>query len=133
MDTWALYLSRVFLEYSPEPVYFTMVAEKFQIYRVKTTVNTFVSQKFESAQFYSCSQAKLSPRFLPLFPRLTGIPHSSRTAFSEDVFSWVERGGRGLCSWKNYQNWLEYWSQVLINSTIFATFTVLVMFCCALI
>ena len=40
-----------------------MVAEKFQIYSVMTTANTFVSQKIESVQFYSCSQAKLSPRF----------------------------------------------------------------------
>ena len=70
-----------------------MVAENFQIYSVKTTANTFVSQKIESVQFYSCPQAKLSPRFLSLSPRQTGIVHSSRTAFSEDIFSWAERGG----------------------------------------
>ena len=40
-----------------------MVAEKFQIYSVKITVNTFVSQTIEFVQFYSCLQAKLSPRF----------------------------------------------------------------------
>ena len=68
-----------------------MIAEKFQIYSVKITANTFVNQKIESVQFYSCPQAKLSPRFLSLSPRLTGIAHSSRTAFSEDIFSW-ERG-----------------------------------------
>ena len=61
---WTLYFSRVFLEFSPKPVYSTMVAEKFQIYSVKTTANTFVSQKIESVQFYLCPQAKLSPRFL---------------------------------------------------------------------
>ena len=66
---------------------------KFEICSVKTTANTFVSQKIESVQFYSCPQAKLSPRFLSLFPRQTGIAHSSWTAFSEDVFSWAE--GRG--------------------------------------
>ena len=67
-----------------------MVVEKFQIYSVKTT---FVSQNIESAQFYLSAQAKLSPRFLLLSPRQTGIAHSSRTAFSEDIFSWAERGG----------------------------------------
>ena len=55
-------------------------------------------------QFYSCPQAKLSPRFLSLSPRQTGIAHSSRITFFEDIFSWAERGGRGLCSWKNCQN-----------------------------
>ena len=62
-----------------------MVAENFQIYSVKTTANTFVSQKIESAQFYSSPQAKLSPRFLSLSPRQTGIAHSSQTVFSEDI------------------------------------------------
>ena len=95
---------RVFLEFSPKPVYFTMVAEKFQIYSVKTTTDTFVSQRTESAQFYSCPQAKLSSMFLSLSPRQTGIAHSSRTSFSEDIFSWAERWMRGLCNWKNYQN-----------------------------
>ena len=63
-----------------------MVAEKFQIYSVKTTANTFVSQKIESVQFYSCPQAKLSLRFLSLSPRQTEIAHYSRTAYSEDIF-----------------------------------------------
>ena len=70
-----------------------MVAEKFQIYSVKTTANTFVSQKIESVQFYSCPQAKLSPRFLSLSPRETGIAHSSQTAFSEDIFPEQKEGG----------------------------------------
>ena len=39
-----------------------MVAEKFQIYRVKITASTFVNQKIESAHFYSFPQAKLSPQ-----------------------------------------------------------------------
>ena len=82
MDSEGLYLSRVFPEFSPKPVYSTMVEEKFQIYNVKTTANTFVSQKIESVQFYSCPQAKLSPRFLSLFPRQTGIAHS----FSNSIF-----------------------------------------------
>ena len=66
MDSSGVHLSRVFLEFSPRPDYSIMVAEKFQIYSVKTSVNTFVSQKNES---------------------VLGIAHSSRTAFSEDIFS----------------------------------------------
>ena len=65
-----------------------MVAEKFQIYSVKTTANTFVSQKIESAQFYSCPQTKLSSMFWSISPRQTGIAHSTRTAFFEDVAEW---------------------------------------------
>ena len=64
-----------------------MVAEKFQIYSVKTTANKFMSQKNESVQFYSGPQAKLSPRFLSLSPKQTGIARYSRTAYSEDIFS----------------------------------------------
>ena len=40
---------------------------KFMVLRL--LANTFVSQKIESVQFYSCPQAKLSPRFLSLPPR----------------------------------------------------------------
>ena len=64
-----------------------MVVEKFQMYSVKTTANAFVGQKIESVQFYSCPQAKLPPRFLFISPRQTRIAPSSRTTFSEDLFS----------------------------------------------
>ena len=57
MDSYGVYLSRIFHEVFPKPVYSTMVVEKFQIYSVKITANTFLSQN----SFYSCSQAKLSP------------------------------------------------------------------------
>ena len=53
---------------------------------------------------FSHAPKQNSPRFLSLSSRQTGIAHSSRTAFSEDIFSWAERGARGLWSWKNYQN-----------------------------
>ena len=86
MDFWGLYLSRNFLEFSPKPVYSTMVAEKFQIYSVKTTANTFVSQKIESVQFYSCPQAKLSPRLLSLSSRQTGIAHFPEQYFKKIFF-----------------------------------------------
>ena len=89
-----------FLDFFPKPAYSTLVAKKFQIYSVKITANIFVSQKIESVHFNSCPWAKFSPKFLLLSPRQTGIAHSSRTAFFEDIFSWGERR-RGLWSWKN--------------------------------
>ena len=95
MDFQGLYISRAFLEFSLKLVYFTMVAEKFKIYSVKTTANTSVSQKIESVQFYSCPHAKLSPKFWSLSPRQTRITNSTWTAFSEDIFSWIESGGEG--------------------------------------
>ena len=51
-------------------------------------------KKIESVHFYSCHQAKISPRFLSLSRRETGIAYSSRTAFLECIFSWGERGER---------------------------------------
>ena len=76
------FLSRVFLELFPKPVYSTMVTKEFKIYSVKITANTFVNQKIESVHFYSCPQANLSPKFLSLSPKKTGIAHSFRTTFS---------------------------------------------------
>ena len=70
-----------------------MVAKNIQIYSVKITANKFVSQKIESVHFYSYPQAKLSPRFLSLSPRQTGMAHSSQTAFFEDIFLRGERRG----------------------------------------
>ena len=57
-----------------------------------------MSQKIESVQFYLCPQAKLSPRFLSSSPRQMEIAHSSRTEFSEGIFSRAEREVRGLYS-----------------------------------
>ena len=53
-----------------------MVAEKFQIYGLKIGdkyVSQFVSQIIESVHFCAFSQAKLSPRFLPLPPRQNSV------------------------------------------------------------
>ena len=48
-------------------VYSNMLAEKFQIYRVKIIANTFVSQKIESVQFYSYLQV-----FIIIIPQAAG-------------------------------------------------------------
>ena len=62
-----------------------MIAEKFQIFSVKTTVNTYVSQKTKSAQFYSCPEQNAPPGFYHHPPGRQELP--ARTAFSEDIFS----------------------------------------------
>ena len=72
-----------------------MVAKNFQIYSVKITANTFVSQKIESVHFHLCLQAKLSLGFLSLSSRQTGIAHFSRTAFLKIFFPERKRGGGG--------------------------------------
>ena len=101
-----------------------MVAKKFQIYSVNITDKYIYESKIEFVHFYSCPQAKLSFRFLTLPPRLKEITHSSQTAFSEDLFSPSRKEG-GVMELKKLPklNLRGYWSQVLINSTIFATFT----------
>ena len=58
-----------------------MVAEKFQIYSVKNTANTFVIQKIESFQFYSCPQAKLSQFFMIIPPGRRELPISNEQRF----------------------------------------------------
>ena len=66
--------------------------KSFKFITLRLLANKFVSQKIGSVHFYSCPQAKLSPRFSLLSPRQKEIVHSSRTAFSEDIFSRAERG-----------------------------------------
>ena len=70
-----------------------MVAEEFQIYSVKTTVNIFVSQKIESVQFYSCPHTKLSPRFLSLSSWKKGIAISPEQHFLKIFFPEQKEGG----------------------------------------
>ena len=58
-----------------------MVAEKFQIFQtffksfsmmLRLLENTIVSQQIKTNHFYSCLQAKLSPRFLSSLPQAEG-------------------------------------------------------------
>ena len=69
-----------------------MIAERFQIYSVMTTVNTFLCQKIEPVQFCSCHQAKLSLRFLSLSPRQTGIAHFPEQHFLKIFFPEQKEG-----------------------------------------
>ena len=42
---------------------------------------------------FTHAPSKTLPQFLSLSPKQTRIAHSTRTAFSEDIFPWAERGG----------------------------------------
>ena len=74
--------------------------QRFQIYSIKTTANTFVNQKIESVQLYSCPQAKLSQVFI-IIPQAEGncsfFPNS---IFWRYFFQSRKMEGGGLCSWK---------------------------------
>ena len=72
-----------------------MVAEKFQIYSVRITANTFMSQKIESVHFYSCPQAKLSPRFLSLSPGRKELRILPGQHFLKIFFPDQKEGGKG--------------------------------------
>ena len=67
-----------------------MVAEKFQIYTIKITVLHLWVKELNLFIFTHAPKQNSPPS---LSPRQTGIAHSSRTAFSEDIFSIAEKGG----------------------------------------
>ena len=99
---------------------------KVQIHHVKIN-EKFVSQKVEFVHLYPCSKAKISFRFLSL-PLQAEVNRSlpSKQRFSKIFFSPAEkREGYGAENIPKL-NLRGYWSQVLINSTIFANFTLLV-------
>ena len=94
MDSQGVYLSRIFLEFFPKPVYSTMVVEKFQSYSVKIIAIHLWVKKLNLFIFNHAPKQN-SPRFLSLSSRQTGIAHSSRTSFFEGIFFfWGERGER---------------------------------------
>ena len=70
-----------------------MIVEKFHIYSVKTTVNTYVSQKIESVQFYSCPRAKLPRKFLSLIPGRQELPIPPKQHFLKIFFPEQIEGG----------------------------------------
>ena len=88
-----------------------MVAKRIQIYSAKTTANTFVSQKIESVQFYSCPQAKLSPRFLSLFPGRRELPIPPKQHFLKMYFPEQSEGDRIM-----YLKKLPILTRVLVTS-----------------
>ena len=69
--------------------------------------------------------SKILPQLFTNPPGRLLLPIPPKKSFLK-IFVPEEKGERGLWSWKKYQNKKWYQSQVLINSTIFATFTSLV-------
>ena len=98
--------------------------KSFEVMVLRLLANTFVSHKTESDHFYPFSQAKPLPRFLSLSTerRKLSIPPEQR--FLKMYFS-RQKGGRRIMKLKKLPklNLRGHWSQVLINSTIFAIFT----------
>ena len=132
MWTTAGFISPEFLNFSLNLYIPPWLRKNFKLMVLRLLANTFVSQKSESVHFYPCLQVQLSRRFLSLPPRQKEITHSSRKAFSEDLFFPQQKGGEDygvekVIKIKPTRNW----SHILINSTIFATFTYLVtvLFC----
>ena len=103
MDSYGLYSPKSFLNFFLNLYISPWLWESFK-FIVSRLLQIHLWIKIESVNFYSCPKVKLSPRFLSLSHRQTRIAHSSQTVFSEDILSWAEGGGRGLWSWKNYQN-----------------------------
>ena len=99
---------------------------KFSVLRL--LANTFVSKKIESVHFYSFLQAKLSSRFWSLYtPQAEGnYPFPLNSVFWRSIFYPAERGEYMEFKKLAKLNLEGYWLQVLINSTIFAAFTLLV-------
>ena len=87
---------RIFLDFFPKPVYSTMVMEKFQIYSVRITANTFMSIKLNLFNFTHASKRN-SPHVLSLSSSQTRIAHFSRVAFLK-IFFPEEKGERELWS-----------------------------------
>ena len=126
MDSQGVYLSRIFLEVFLKPVCPTMVAERFQIHGVKWLVTTFVSWENESIHFYWCPKQNSPPGFCHYHSGEKEPTHFSTKNGFENLFSPAERGRiMELKRWPKL-NLRGYWSQVLINSIIFATFALLV-------
>ena len=94
IESWGVYLSRIFLKFFLKPVYLTMVVGKFQILGLKI------------AGKYICESKNWWVKTLPQVPyyhnsRQKEITHFQRTVF-ENLFNPAERGR--IWSWKKDQN-----------------------------
>ena len=63
-----------------------LLRKSFKFVLLRLLANIFVSQKIESVHFYSSPPSKTLPQVFFITPRQKEITHSSRTAFSEDLF-----------------------------------------------
>ena len=133
MDSSEVYLSGIFHGTFPKAVYSTMIAEKFQIYSVKITGKYICESKKKqwnlSIFTHASKQISLSPVFISTLQAEGNYPFLPNSVFWGSIFSLAEKGERimELIKLSNL-NVRRYWSQVLINSTIF-TFLASVLLC----
>ena len=108
-----------------------MVAEKFQIYGVKITCKYICESKNWISSFLVIPPSKTLPQFFIIthphpFHAEGNYPFLPNSVFwrSKIYFSPAERGEERIIELKKLPkfNLRGYWLQVLINSTIFATF-----------
>ena len=110
--------------------------KNYGVNSVKITGKCICESKNWSVHFCLCLEANLSPRLLSLPPREKEIIHSFWTSiFLKSIFPQQKGEERRIMEWKKWPklNLQGYWSQVLINCTIFAAFTLLFLFCYAII
>ena len=128
MDTLVVYLSPEYLLTFFSNLYVPPWLRKiFNFIVLILLENAFVSQKIESIHFHSRSQEKLSPGSYYHSPGKSKLPISLRKRFLKIYFllQQIEGTMRELKKLSKL-NMLGYWSQVLINPTIFAPFPFLV-------
>ena len=75
-----------------------MVAEKFQIYSVNITANTFVSQKLNLFNFTHAPKQNSPPGFYHYPPGRRELRIPPEQHFLKIFFPEQKEGGRGLCS-----------------------------------
>ena len=95
MDSKGVYLSRIFLEFCPNPVYSILVAGKFQIYSLKITANAFVSQKLNLFFFTNAPKHNCPRGFYHYPPGRRELSIPPEKCFLK-IFFPEEKGGRGL-------------------------------------
>ena len=103
MDSLGVYLSRIFLEFFPKPVYSTMVVEKFQSYSVKIIAIHLWVKKLNLFIFNHDPKQNSPQVFIIILQADGNCPFLPNNVFWRYFFL-RRKGGRGLWSWKNYQN-----------------------------
>ena len=96
MDSEGVYLSRIFLEFFPKPVYFTMVAGKFLIHGIKITIKHICQPKNSCCSFLLMPPSKTLSQVFIITPQTEGNnPFFRNSVFWRSIFSPAEGGKEG--------------------------------------
>ena len=98
--------------------------ESFKFMVLRLLENIFLSQKTELFIFTHASKQNFPPGFYYRHSRQKEITHFPRTTFFENLF-FPSRKGEDYEAEKMTKIKLAYWSQVLINPTIFLTISLI--------